>query len=69
MRSVSAWFARYALQLGVLVIVVVSMYALYPQFRVEASIERLIPLGVIAAGLAVTMIAGEFDLSIASSPC
>jgi ribose transport system permease protein len=66
MRSVTSWFARYALQLGVLVIVVVSMYALYPQFRVEASIERLIPLGVIAAGLAVTMIAGEFDLSIAS---
>jgi len=66
MSSVSAWFTRYALQLVVLVIVIVSTYALYPEFRVEASIERLIPLGVIAAGLAVTMIAGEFDLSIAS---
>jgi len=66
MRSVSAWFKRYALQLAVLVIVIVAMYALYPGFRVEASIERIIPLGVIAAGLAVTMIAGELDLSIAS---
>jgi ribose transport system permease protein len=66
MRSVTAWFRRYALQLVVLVIVVVAMYALYPNFRPEAALERLIPLGVIAAGLAVTMIAGEFDLSIAS---
>ncbi|WP_291049631.1 ABC transporter permease [Herbiconiux sp.] len=66
MRSVTAWFKRYALQLIVLLIVVVAMYALYPNFRPEAAIERLIPLGVIAAGLAVTMIAGEFDLSIAS---
>lgn len=66
MRPVSDWFKRYALQLVVLAIVIVAMYLLYPNFRVEASIERLIPLGVIAAGLAVTMIAGEFDLSIAS---
>jgi ribose transport system permease protein len=66
MSAVRSWFARYALQLVVLVLVVASMYALYPEFRVESSIERLVPLGVIAAGLAVTMIAGEFDLSIAS---
>jgi ribose transport system permease protein len=66
MKSVGAWFKRYLLQFVVLAIVVVSMYALYPRFHVETSIERLIPLGVIAAGLAVTMIAGEFDLSIAS---
>ena len=66
MSSVGAWFTRYALQLVVLAIVIASMYVLYPAFRVESSIERLIPLGVIAAGLAVTMIAGEFDLSIAS---
>jgi ribose transport system permease protein len=66
MSAVKSWLARYALQLVVLTIVIVSMYALYPEFRVESSIERLIPLGVIAAGLAVTMIAGEFDLSIAS---
>jgi len=66
MSSVRAWFTRYALQLIVLAIVIASMYVLYPEFRVQSSIERLIPLGVIAAGLAVTMIAGEFDLSIAS---
>jgi ribose transport system permease protein len=66
MSPVLNWFKRYALQLVVLVIVVASVYALYPNFRVEASLDRLIPLGVIAAGLAVTMIAGEFDLSIAS---
>lgn len=66
MSSVRAWFTQYALQLIVLAAVIGSMYALYPAFRVESSIERLIPLGVIAAGLAVTMIAGEFDLSIAS---
>jgi ribose transport system permease protein len=66
MSAVRTWATQYALQLVVLAIVIVSMYALYPAFRVESSIERLIPLGVIAAGLAVTMIAGEFDLSIAS---
>lgn len=66
MSAVRSWFTRYALQLVVLGVVIVSMYALYPQFQVESSIERLIPLGVIAAGLAVTMISGEFDLSIAS---
>jgi len=66
MRQLTDWLKRYALQLIVLAVVIISMYAAYPNFRVEASIERLIPLGVIAAGLAVTMIAGEFDLSIAS---
>jgi ribose transport system permease protein len=66
MKLLTSFFVRYALQLVVLAIVLISMYSLYPNFRVEASIERLIPLGVVAAGLAVTMIAGEFDLSIAS---
>ncbi|QWT24417.1 ABC transporter permease [Subtercola sp. PAMC28395] len=66
MNPVFAWFKRYLLQFVVLIAVIVSMYSLYPNFHVEASLERLIPLGVIAAGLAVTMIAGEFDLSIAS---
>jgi ribose transport system permease protein len=66
MKSFTAGIRRYLLQLVVLVGVTVSIYALYPDFHVEASLERIIPLGVIAAGLAVTMIAGEFDLSIAS---
>jgi len=66
MSSVSAWFKRYLLQFVLLIVVLSSMYAFNPQFHVESSIERIIPLGVMAAGLAVTMIAGEFDLSIAS---
>lgn len=66
MNSVGAWFTRYLPQFVLLIIVVGSMYALNPQFNVESSIGRLVPLGVIAAGLAVTMIAGEFDLSVAS---
>ena len=66
MSSVGAWFKTYLLPIIVLILVLVSMYGLNPNFHVESSIERLIPLGVIAAGLAVTMIAGEFDLSIAS---
>ncbi|MCF8541128.1 MAG: ABC transporter permease [Aurantimicrobium sp.] len=66
MKPVGIWFRRYLLQFILLVIVIAVIYALYPNFRVDATIERIIPLGVIAAGLAVTMIAGEFDLSIAS---
>jgi ribose transport system permease protein len=66
MSDVGRWFQKYLLQFVVLAIVIASMYALYPNFHVETSIERIMPLGVVAAGLAVTMIAGEFDLSIAS---
>jgi len=66
MSDVGRWFQRYLLQLVVLAIVIASMYALYPNFHAETSIERIMPLGVVAAGLAVTMIAGEFDLSVAS---
>jgi ribose transport system permease protein len=66
MKPVGIWFRRYLLQFILLVIVIAVIYALYPSFRADATIERIIPLGVIAAGLAVTMIAGEFDLSIAS---
>lgn len=66
MRAIGTWFKGYLLQFIVLAIVIFSMYALYPNFRVESSIERIIPLGVVAAGLAVSMIAGEFDLSVAS---
>lgn len=66
MRTVVPWLRRYQLQLVVLAAVILTMYLLYPAFRVEASLERVIPLGVVAAGIAVTMIAGELDLSIAS---
>ena len=66
MRAIGTWFKGYLLQFIVLVIVLAAVYASYPRFHVESSIERIMPLGVVAAGLAVTMIAGEFDLSIAS---
>jgi ribose transport system permease protein len=66
MSAVLSWLRRYQLQLVVLALVILAIYLLYPAFRVEASLERVIPLGIIAAGIAVTMIAGELDLSIAS---
>lgn len=66
MKAVGTWFKGYLLQFIVLIIVLVTMYVMYPGFHVESSIERIMPLGVVAAGLAVSMIAGEFDLSIAS---
>lgn len=66
MNAIGTWSKTYVLQLVVLVAVVVVMYSLHPQFHVESSIARIIPMGLIAAGLAVTLIAGEFDLSIAS---
>ena len=70
MNAAREFFLKYSLQIVVLVLVVGIMATVSPGFRGEAalfsSLERLIPLGVIAAGLAVTMIAGEFDLSVAS---
>lgn len=70
MNAVKKFFRTYALQSVVLLLVVGIMATISPNFRGEAalfsSLERLIPLGIIAAGLAVTMIAGEFDLSAAS---
>ena len=70
MNAAREFFLKYSLQIVVLLLVVGIMATVSPSFRGEAalfsSLERLIPLGVIAAGLAVTMIAGEFDLSVAS---
>lgn len=70
MNAAKEFFLKYSLQIVVLLLVVGIMVMVSPGFRGEAalfsSLERLIPLGVIAAGLAVTMIAGEFDLSVAS---
>lgn len=70
MNAVKDFFRAYALQIVVLLLVVGIMATVSPSFQGEAalfsSLERLIPLGIIAAGLAVTMIAGEFDLSAAS---
>lgn len=60
----------YGLRLIVLVGVVVSFLILSPGFRSPSSIygvlEQLAFVGIVATGLAVTMIAGELDLSVAS---
>ena len=56
MRAIGTWFKGYLLQFIVLVIVLAAVYASYPRFHVESSIERIMPLGVVAAGLAVTML-------------
>lgn len=70
MSNIGVWLQRYLLQLVVLILVTAIMIAIAPNFGGEAALfstlERLVPLGIIAAGLTVTMIAGEFDLSVAS---
>lgn len=63
-------WARYALQISLLVILLGLFAIIAPDFVGEnalfAVLERLVPLGIITAGLAVTMMVGELDLSIAS---
>lgn len=63
-------FARYALQISLLVVLLGLFAIIAPDFVGEnalfAVLERMVPLGIIAAGVAVTMIVGELDLSIAS---
>lgn len=58
----------YGLQVGVLVVIVASYALLVPSFAGDsamyATLERFVPLGIAAAGIAVTMIAGEIDLSV-----
>jgi ribose transport system permease protein len=60
----------YGLRLVILVGVISIFLAISPGFRsassVYAVLEQLAFVGVVAAGLAVTMIAGELDLSVAS---
>jgi ribose transport system permease protein len=61
---------RVGLQLIILVLVVVGMMVMAPDFVGQPAafsvLERLVPLGIITAGLAATMIVGELDLSVAS---
>jgi ribose transport system permease protein len=64
-------FARdYGLRLVILVGVVVTFVSISPGFRsvgsIYAILEQLAFVGIVAMGLAVTMIAGELDLSVAS---
>lgn len=60
----------YGLQVAVLLLVIVMVAATSPTFQgvpaMYAVLERLVLLGIVAAGLAVTMIAGELDMSVAS---
>jgi len=60
----------YGLQIVVLLLVVVVVTSTSPTFQgapaMYATLERLVLLGIVAAGLAVTMIAGELDMSVGS---
>ena len=60
---------RYGLQLGILILLIIVLAFIAPTFGGESAIyavlERLVLLGIITAGLAVTMIARELDLSVA----
>jgi ribose/xylose/arabinose/galactoside ABC-type transport system permease subunit len=60
---------RYGLQLGILALLLVALAFLAPSFGGESAVyailERLVLLGIITAGLAVTMVAAELDLSVA----
>ncbi|GHE06974.1 ABC transporter permease [Klenkia taihuensis] len=60
----------YGLQGAILALVIVAVLVVAPDFVGQPAafsvLERLVPLGIITAGIAVTMIVGELDLSIAS---
>lgn len=70
MRSVRVAGRNYGLQVVVLILIAVALTATNPSFggesAVYASLERLTLVGITAAGLAVTMIAGELDMSVGS---
>jgi ribose/xylose/arabinose/galactoside ABC-type transport system permease subunit len=61
---------RYGLQLVVLVLAVISMAVVSPNFAGEAALfatmEGFALVGIVTLGLAVTMIAGELDMSVGS---
>lgn len=70
MAAFLAWVRPYALPFAALVITWIVIAVITPTFRGEASVYSVLegfPLvGLIALGLAVTLIAGEFDLSVGS---
>lgn len=70
MRTFQTAARSYGLQVGVLSIVVAAIALTTPSFQGEpafyATFERLALLGITAAGLAGTMIAGELDMSVGS---
>lgn len=68
-RQVKSIARQYGLQIVILVLVVGVLASVAPNFTGEsaiyATLERLLILGIVTAGLAVTMIAAELDLSAA----
>lgn len=68
--SILEFTRDYGLRLLILLGVVVAFLIVSPGFRSPSSLygllEQLAFIGIVAAGLAVTMIAGELDLSVAS---
>lgn len=67
LRSVGLEFG---VQIAVLVLLIVTLSVVAPQFHgssaVFATLEGFALVGLVALGVAVTMIAGEIDLSVAS---
>lgn len=61
---------QYGLQIVILIAVMIVLAIISPTFRGEpamyATLERLVLLGIATAGIAVTMIAAELDLSVGS---
>lgn len=70
MNKATDLWNRYGLQGAILLLLLGVFTMIAPDFVGEnalfAVLERLVPLGIITAGLAATMIVGELDLSIAS---
>ncbi|MGW6458923.1 ABC transporter permease, partial [Streptomyces sp. NPDC055078] len=71
MRRTAGRTARvYGVQGGVLLALVVFLFAAIPGFTTESAVfgtlDGVALIGITAAGLAVTMIAGELDLSVGS---
>jgi ribose/xylose/arabinose/galactoside ABC-type transport system permease subunit len=60
----------YGVQAGVLLVLLVVLFATVPEFTAESAVfgtlDGIALIGVAAAGVAVTMIAGELDLSVGS---
>lgn len=68
MKTIGTWARNYGLQLGILLAVVIYLSFAAPQFTGQAAVystlERLVLLGIITAGISLTMIARELDLSV-----
>jgi ribose transport system permease protein len=70
MRTIRFGGRKYGVQLGALIVLALVMVVVTPAFvgvsAIYASLEGLTLVGITAAGLACTMVAGELDLSVGS---